>query len=209
MLFDIIDVNNSRRKQAEAMIHTRFKEVYGADVHQFMPKLLHLSSRDYHHDIAMLGFRPANEERLFLERYLNCPIETAIADHIGYPVSRDEIVEVGNLADFKSGGARAAIVAASAFLYGAGYHWVTFTGVPMLYNAFYRLGLEPVIIAEASQTCLSSKEQDEWGNYYEASPKIMFGNIHQGQEALEYNKNILYPLWEKAVLQGRIKNKAA
>ncbi len=206
MLFDIIDANNSRRKQAETMIHARFQEIYGADVHQFMPKFLHLSSRD-HHDIAMLGFRPACEEPLFLERYLNCPIETAIASHIGESVPRNTIVEVGNLADFQPGGARAAIVAASAFLYGVGYHWVVFTGVAVLYNAFYRLGLEPVVIAEASQACLSSKEQDEWGNYYEASPKVMFGNIHQGQEALEYNKNILYPLWKKAVAQGRMKRK--
>ncbi|MDQ6975290.1 MAG: thermostable hemolysin [Mariprofundaceae bacterium] len=204
MLFDIIDTKDSRRKQAERMIHDRFQEVYGANIRQFMPKLLHLSSRE-HHDIAMLGFRPASEERLFLERYLHDPIEIAISNHVVQPVQRDEIVEVGNLADFRSGGARAAIVAACAFLYGAGYSWVVFTGVPMLYNAFYRLGLEPVIIAEAHQASLNCKEQDEWGNYYETSPKVMFGNIHEGQEALEYNKNILHPLWEKAVEQGRIK----
>ncbi|MDQ6979590.1 MAG: thermostable hemolysin [Mariprofundaceae bacterium] len=203
MLIDIIQAQDSRRKQAEAMIHARFQDAYDANVHHYMPQLLRLRSRDNCEDIAMLGFRPASIEPLFLEHYLDQPIELVIATHVGHAVARDEVVEVGNLADFRSGGARAAIVAATAFLYGSGYRWVAFTGVPLLYNAFYRLGLEPIIIAEASANRLQEAEQDEWGHYYDNTPKVMFGNIHEGQEALEYSRKVLLPLWEHAVQQGR------
>jgi len=203
MLIEIVEAQDSHRKQVEAMIHARFQDAYDANVHHYMPQLLRLRSRDNCEDIAMLGFRPARAEPLFLERYLDQPIELVIATHVGHAVARNEVVEVGNLADFRPGGARAAIVAATAFLYGAGYRWVAFTGIPLLYNAFYRLGLEPTIIAEASASRLQEEEQDEWGHYYDNTPKVMFGNIHEGQEALEYNRKVLLPLWKSAVQQGR------
>jgi len=203
MLIDIIEAQDCHRKQVEAKIHARFQDAYDANVQHYMPQLLRLRSRENSEDIALLGFRPASSEPLFLEHYLDQPIELVIGTHVGHAVSRDEIVEVGNLADFRPGGARAAIVAATAFLYGSGYRWVAFTGVPLLYNAFYRLGLEPTIIAEASSSCLVEAERNEWGHYYDNTPKVMFGNIQEGQEALEYSRKVLLPLWESAAQQGR------
>ncbi len=202
MRIDIIDAEDERRPMVEALIHDRFQEVYAADVHHFMPKLLYLQSKEGE-AIAALGFRPAAMERLFLEHYLDAPIEQILTRKTGRHVERASIVEVGNLADLRSGGARAAIVAVTAFLYGQGYRWVTFTGIPTLFNAFYRLGLEPETIAEADPARLSESERKEWGHYYDARPKVMYGDIHQGQEALEYSRKVLHPLWETAARQGR------
>ncbi len=202
MRIEIIDAADSRRRQMEALIHARFRDAYDADVQHFMPYLLYLSSMQGE-AIAALGFRPAAAEPLFLEHYLDRPVESIISERTGMQAERPQIVEVGNLADLRTGGARAAIVAVTAFLYGQGYRWVVFTGVPTLFNAFYRLGLEPQAIADARPNRLSKAEQDEWGHYYDNCPKVMYGDIHQGQEALEYSRKVLHPLWEKAARQGR------
>lgn len=201
MIIDAFEPNSPGRKEAERFIHDRFNIEYDADIQHYMPHLVQLKTRD-NEIVAVVGYRDAAHHNLFVESYFNEPIDVVMSRELGQEITRDEIVEVGNLADAHPGGARAAITALTAYLYGAGFRWVVFTGVTKLRNAFFRLGLDPVHIGAADPACLSGDVQKEWGRYYQADPKIMAGDIHEGYWSLEFTREVLQPLWVSALVEG-------
>ncbi len=201
MIIDVLEPDHPERHAAERVIHDRFGIEYDANIRHYMPHLVRLRTREAE-PVAIAGYRDAACHALFVEHYFDRPIEDIISRSAGRDVSRAEIVEVGNLADTHPGSARAAITALTAYLYGAGFHWVVFTGVPRLRNAFFRLGLEPISIGMADPDCLTTDEQREWGRYYLAGPKVMAGDIHEGYWSLEFTRDVLQPLWESALDAG-------
>jgi len=166
-----------------ATIALVYRRAYGARLNLFMPYLLKVSGREGAFR-AIVGLRDAQEEKLFLETYLDEPIEQAIARVSGEPVARGEIVEIGNLAESKPGDARLGIIATTRYLHKLGYRWVVFTAVPQLLNAFRRLGMEPMEILEADPTRLPQAQRDIWGSYYDEHPKVCCGSIARGHESL-------------------------
>lgn len=89
-----------RRAEAENFIREVFSRRYGAQITAFAPRLLLLEQDG--RVIAATGWRAAGDTALFLERYLDLPIENAMAALADQPVARDRIVEVGNLAAEKT-----------------------------------------------------------------------------------------------------------
>lgn len=170
------------RLELEQFIHARFACVHHADVHHYLPELLGLRDR---HDrlIAAAGVRLAGSEPLFLERYLDVPLESAVANVAAGPVTREQLVEVGNLAALSAGSARIMIVAVTWLLAARGLQWVAFTGAATLLNSFRRLGLEPTVVAQAAAHRLS-EDSGNWGSYYAQQPQVFVGNIGQGHVAL-------------------------
>lgn len=203
MRLDIIEPDHADRAEVEAFIRAAFFEVYQARIKLFMPHLVRLRTL-HDHLVAVVGYRDAANHQLFLERYLDRPVEQVLAAHVGQPVCREDIVEVGNLADAAPGGARAAIIILTAFLHSAGYRWVVFTGVPKLRNAFGRLGLEPIELTPADPMRLTPEEREEWGSYYGGQPLVMGGDIMQGFESLDMLRRLLLETWQDAMSQGQI-----
>lgn len=165
----------ARREAVEAFIRRRFAEEHGARVTRFLPCLMGLHAEDGSLHGAV-GLRLARTEPLFLERYLDLPVEAALAAR-GVPgVSRDRLVEVGNLAADGQGTARRLIVALAARLAGEGHEWVVFTATPTLANSFRRLGLEPHRLGAADPARLGAERAD-WGRYYDSRPLVMAGRV--------------------------------
>jgi hypothetical protein len=75
--------------------------------------------------LAALGLRSAKDETLFLESYLDKPIENILAEKASRPIDRNRIIEIGSLASSHGGGARALIITLTAYLSGAS--WAVFT----------------------------------------------------------------------------------
>jgi len=165
----------AQRQPVEDFIRQRFAAHYGARIRQFMPCLLGLEADDGSLHGAV-GFRGAESGRLFLERYLDHPIERTIARHVGNPVMRDEIVEVGNLAADGVGTARLLIVALTRVLAAEGFRWVSFTGTPSLINSFHRLGLALHSLGAADPARMGAELAD-WGRYYDTRPQVMVGEV--------------------------------
>lgn len=202
MNIELVDIGHERRDEVERFIHERFAEKYAADVRHFMPHLLRL----YTHageTIASAGYRPASDGRLFLETYLDRPVDLVLSDMYGEPISRDSIVEVGNMADSHPGTGRAGITAWTAYLSGMGYTWCVFTGVKMLRNGFRRLGVETRIICNADPARLDAGQIKLWGSYYETDPVVMCGNIMKGYWALRFARDVLQPLWRFGMQEGK------
>ncbi|AGI24861.1 hypothetical protein H681_14965 [Pseudomonas sp. ATCC 13867] len=179
----LVDGDDPQRHEVEAFVHERFDRVHHADVHQYLPELLSL--RDRHGAlVAVVGMRLAAQESLFLERYLDEPLEGPVSRIAGYNVPRHELVEVGNLAARNAGSARLIIAAVTWLLAARGLRWVAFTGAATLINSFHRLGLEPTVLAQADPQRLNGDLAD-WGSYYEQHPQVFAGSIRYGHEQLE------------------------
>ncbi|MFC2974096.1 thermostable hemolysin [Azotobacter bryophylli] len=162
---------SKRRRQLEAFIRARYAHYYGARIVHFMPCLMGFEDAEGNAQAAA-GLRAATPTvNLFLERYLNAPVEEVLGAEIGAVVERREIIEVGNFASFGPGGARMLIAALTDLLSGLGYHWVAFTGTPMLLNSFQRLGLPLIFLGEADPACMGAELVD-WGSYYDTRPQV-------------------------------------
>lgn len=173
-----------RRKQLETFIEQRFAEHYAARVRHFMPCLLGLHADDGTLQAA-LGVRCARQGALFLERYLDEPVEQRIAALSGGALpARGQIAEVGNLAALGAGHARLLIVALTELLAVAGFRWVAFTGTPLLLNSFHRLGLSPLHLGAADPQRMGDELAD-WGSYYATGPQVMVGDILAGHRRLQ------------------------
>jgi hypothetical protein len=170
------------RADVSAFIRAKFLKDHGAHLHHPMPHLFSLR-RPGDEIVAAFGLREAGHERLFMECYLDEPVESRIARLSGREVARDRIIEVGNLAA-SPGGARAMIMALTKHLHESGIEWVTFTGVLALRHAFQRLGLRPLSIAAATPDRLSESERALWGRYFESRPVVMAGYVPHGHRML-------------------------
>lgn len=180
--FELIEHSGPDRALAEHFISQRFAESFGSQVHSFMPRLFSL--RNEHGDICgAFGLRSANR-KLFLEQYLDQPIEKAIAARLGTAVERQCIVEVGHFSGTFPGAVRAMICLLTERLYREGFTWVTFTGTASLRNAFSRMGLAPLDIQAAEAERLPLDERAAWGSYYDNAPHVLVGNIKEGYGAL-------------------------
>lgn len=183
MNFSIVSRHEERRSELEQFIHHLFKVQYGADIDHYLPWLMSIDTIEGGLQGA-LGINPAETTTLFLEQYLNHPIEAVIAEATQQNIFRANIVEVGNLAANSAGGARLLIVALTAFLRGAEYEWVTFTALPALINSFHRLGIPLYTLADANPDQLEDRGKS-WGSYYEGAPQVVAGNVRQGFKALQ------------------------
>ena len=171
-----------RREVAETFIRERFAARHGAVVRQFMPILLQLED-DAGRPQGAVGVRSATAGPLFLERYLDAPVEVEIARRTGSVIERANIVEVGNLAARGPGHARLLIVTLTELLVASGFVWVVFTGTPEVLNSFRRLRLSPLPLGEADPARMGDELAD-WGSYYDSRPQVVAGDIRAGHERL-------------------------
>lgn len=171
--------DSPRRREAEAFVHDIFARRYGADVAAFAPNLALLEQQG--RIVAAAGWRSADSGALFLERYLDVPIEGVLARLAGQPVQRSRVVEVGNLAADKSGASVQVILLMAEQLDQLGYEWVVFTATGELLAIFSRLGLPLLALAPADPTRLG-EEAAGWGSYYDTLPIVVAGRIRLGLE---------------------------
>ena len=209
---ELQDVNDAGRRALEEFIHATFKRAYGANIQHFLPRLMSL--KDHRDDlIAAVGFHAAKNNSLFLEQYLDNPIENVISEKLGRHVQRHKIMEVGNLAVATAGGARGLIIALTSYLKGAGFDWVVFTAVPSLVNSFQKMGLEIIPLTEAKKERLING-RDQWGSYYDANPMVVAGDVSRGFAkleqllTLEHSLKIMQTLWNHAYAAGYQRRKA-
>lgn len=203
---DLQDANDTGRQALEEFIHHTFKRAYGANVQHFLPRLMSLKN---HQDnlLAAVGFHAAKNDPLFLEQYLDNPVEGVLSEKLGCHVQRRNIMEIGNLAVASAGGARGLIIALTSYIKGAGFDWVVFTAVPSLVNSFKKMELEIIPLMEAKKERLING-RDQWGSYYNTKPIVVAGNVRQGYEkleqllTLEHKLKIMRTLWNHAYAAG-------
>lgn len=168
------------RERLEGFVAEAFARAHGATVQAFMPSMLGLEDGGGRLR-CVLGYRGADSGELFLERYLEWPIEVSIARAAGVTggIPRASIVEVGNLA---GRGCRAAmhLVARLPRLLGArGFTWVSFTATTRVRELLAAFGAPLLDLGPADPARLGA-EAREWGRYYATQPRVVAGWLPHG-----------------------------
>jgi len=180
--FELVEHLGTDRVAAETFISQCFAENFGSRVEAFMPRLFSMRNRDGA-ICGAFGLRSASRN-LFLEQYLDTPIEKTIAARVGSKVERRAIVEVGHFSGTFPGAVRAMIGLLTERLHREGFEWVVFTGTTGLRNAFCRLGLCPVDIQAATADRLPAEARAAWGSYYDHAPRVLVGSVQEGYRAM-------------------------
>lgn len=189
-VFELFEHIGADRAVVEKFISQRFVESFGSRVEVFMPRLFSLRNQDG--DICgAFGLRSANR-KLFLEQYLDTPIDKTIAARTGGLVKRRSIVEVGHFSGAFPGAVRAMIALLTERLHREGFEWVVFTGTTPLRNAFSHLGLSPIDIQAATVERLPEEERAAWGSYYDHRPRVLVGNVQEGFRTMQRHASLSY-----------------
>lgn len=166
----------------------QFFQTYGATVHEFLPIFLSLSCRDQLS--AVTGIRPVDASPLFLEQYLDNPIELEINRYSSVPVARHQIAEIGNLAATQRGSSQLLFILLAATLQRANFEWLVFTATPQVRKAISKLGFELHPVADARASRLQTSTEEEWGSYYQTRPVVVAGQLAQAIEVINERKTL-------------------
>ncbi|MGY0218362.1 thermostable hemolysin [Endozoicomonadaceae bacterium StTr2] len=167
------------RQLLETLIYHNFMQYHQARIFRFMPVMIAAWKNDQ--PVAVAGLDMAcgfAEERsgLFTETYLDIPAEQAIAREAARPVSRNQVIEIGNLASGNKEACRLLFVMLAELLYLAGFRWVICTVTPVVERQLRMMKFEPMLLGYADGSRLGEQQQN-WGNYYDSSPRIIAGSL--------------------------------
>lgn len=182
------------RRQVEAFIQRCFRQDYAAQIDIFAKHLIALIDTEQQIQAAV-GYQSAASGALFLEQYIDQPIEQRLSQAAGKAVSRSQILEVGNLASRSSGWTRQIILGLAPFYYRQGFEWLVITVTPRVLNSFHKLGvgleLIPLCVADPNRL---RHDPARWGSYFQEQPLVMAGHIGRGISRLRKNRALMRQL---------------
>jgi hypothetical protein len=161
------------RAEVEDFIGRVYAAHFGARVTHYAPCLVAVNGVGGIE--AAAGYRPADGP-LFLERYLDAPVERLLATRAVVSPTRSQIVEVGHLAAVRPGAGRRLILGLGQHLARGPYQWVVSTLTEELRDLFVRMGVTPLALGVADPARLGD-EARAWGRYYEHHPVVLAGHL--------------------------------
>lgn len=161
------------RRRVEQFIEAAYARAFGGCIASHYPALVSIRDGDGQ-IIAAAGFRLAADGPLFLEQYLDQPIETAISD----APRRGAVAEIGNLAADGRGASLFLIIGLMEHLQLLGCTHAALTLTTHLAGSFANLGFASETLAEADPARLPDGGAS-WGRYYEHRPKVLAGRLGQ------------------------------
>lgn len=182
-MISITGTHEGERREVESFIESIYGKTYAAVIGEHYPMLVSVRDKDGR-VLAALGFRPAAHHALFLEHYMDIPVEYGVSAAFGREVPRGRIVEIGNLASAGHGAAVFLFVALMAYLDGMGYSHLALTGTQVLRGYFRKLGLDPRDMGEANPHRLPDLGKS-WGSYYDTAPRLIAGDVRASYAQLQ------------------------
>ncbi|WMN61864.1 thermostable hemolysin (plasmid) [Pseudoalteromonas xiamenensis] len=172
----VAKIGDTYRAYLEMQIQQGFAAAFDADIHDFYPLLSQLSNG---RGECVLGLRFAEDATLFLESYLDKPIERYLPEF----ASRSEIAELGNLySTHRSATIEHFIVIARALL-SQNIHFLAFTGTLQVRKLMQLLQVPVIELGEADAKCVESAK--DYGTYYEANPKTCIVDLRLANQTIE------------------------
>ena len=193
-----LDRASPQRQEVESYVRGAFAHRYRAQIHE-LPECLMALRRASGELTAVAGLRFAAEAPLFLEQYLDGPVESYLGPQ--GRVGRGTLVEIGSLAAPTPGQVRYMMIALATYLHSAGFHWVVCTAINSLRNTLARMGLTPILLGAADPARLGDAAAD-WGRYYEERPQVIAGHLGEAAALLEartsHREHPVGDLWRSA-----------
>lgn len=172
----VADATHPRRRAFEQFVEARFAAAYGARLPGHYPMLMGLSAPD-DTVLAVAGVRFPEGAPLFLEQYLDAPVEQMVAGAFERPVSRESVVEIGSLAAITPGASLELFGALACWLAAVcGRRYAVATVRPELTRLLSRAGFGMRSLGAAEPSRLGSA-REAWGAYYDQRPQVFVGEI--------------------------------
>lgn len=169
------------RRSAQDLIARRYEEQFGVRIVPDYPQFLTLQNRSG--DIqSAVGIRRAADAPLFLEQYLDQPVEEALAVAGLGRHPRSAIVELGSLASLSNRASLYLIAAMAAYMQQKGFAVATVTGTRRLRRIFSLFDLDLSTLAAARAERLTGPARD-WGSYYDDDPQVLAAPVAHCFEA--------------------------
>ena len=187
-----LHIQDSRyRTKAEDYIAQHFNKVYGAQICSFLPTLMTMRCKSGFS--AAVGMRSAAQGTLFLEQYLDAPIEKCITKHTDKTAHRNEVVEIGNLVSTQKGTSHLLFILIAAALIKTDNKWMVFTATGQVAKILHRLNFKTISLCEANQSRINQQDkQEQWGEYYSTRPQVLVGDLGQVFDLIHRNRLISY-----------------
>jgi len=163
------------RRRVETYLEAAYAAAFNGAIRRHYPTLMSVQD-DAGRIHAAVGLRLAAHEPLFLEQYLDEPVEAAIGRALGGTVAREGVAEIGNLGSDTSGASLVLFLALARHLDQRGCTHAVATATRQLRRGFGRVGFETQVLTRAEPTRLRGAAA-EWGAYYERDPEVLFGAI--------------------------------
>jgi len=173
--YDLCLPDSPDRQEVEAFTQKRFEDTYGATIREFYPVIL--TMRCFDNLSGTSGMRVASQQALFLEHYLDKPVESLLSEKLNTLVQRQSIVEIGNLVSTQRGASHLLFLLFTSLLHQAGHEWICFTATQALRNNLSKLGFEFTFLGDAEPNKLDAKSVEDWGSYYANKPQVLVGNL--------------------------------
>ncbi len=175
--------NSSQRAEVESFIHDSFEDSFAANLKAYYPAIM--TMRCFDQVTGTAGLRPAGEQALFLEQYLDQSIEALLSATLDREIKRQDIVEVGNLVSKQRGASHLLFLLFTTMLHQAGKRWIVFTATQGLRNTLNRLGFEFSYLADANPACLDEATLQDWGSYYSTRPQVLVGDLNKAMNIIQ------------------------
>jgi len=171
------------RSQLETYITERYKQTHNASISSFMPILLNMTKEGKSQ--AALGLRPGHYRPMFLEQYLDSPIEQQISKLTKQPIDRCALIEIGNLVVSQRRAGLELFVILGKLVAEAGYEWLIFTVTGEVERLMRSLGFDPQYLVSADPARVKGGAEN-WGRYYDNNPRVM---VHSSKKAVSIMGN--------------------
>jgi hypothetical protein len=152
-----------------------FFERHQAKVNYFQDNFLVISEN--FQIVAVIGYKMAEKNVLLIESYTDAPVDKLLNN-----ITRDKIIEVGNLSSVGSGLGQIIISSLVVFLSEQDYHWLFLTAPEKILNTMKKIGLSFTVVSEANKSDVSNP--DDWGTYYDNKPYVIALDINKNKEIL-------------------------
>lgn len=178
----LLDKSSHRRTEVEEFSRNIYRKFYGAELIAFPKEFIAITYKTKGL-MSCLGMNYAENSPLFLEQYLDAPIEEELTAITGSNVKREEIVEIGTLAVRSRSTCRMIISALAGLLVKRRKKYLVFTAVKTLRNTLSHLEVPFTTMTTASAERV--KDNSRWGNYYYDAPQVIFVDIDSCTSALK------------------------
>lgn len=189
--FAMVSATHDRRSELQGYIAAKFDKDHNARISSFMPYLLAMTCGGSFS--AAVGIRPAAGHRLFVETYLDQPVEDYVSTIAGHDTRRDSIVEIGNLVSTQGGASQLVFIMLTAVLFEARYQWVAFTATAQVEHLLKKLDFTCHALCAADPSRLGEGAA-QWGTYYDNNPQVMIINVAEAMAKIGNNRLALAAL---------------
>ncbi len=169
-VFALHTVDSPQRAGLEAYIAEQFDAAYHARITGYLPLLLSMQCQGRYSAVA--GLRPATDGPLFIERYLDRPIEAELAARSDTPVARRDIFEVGNLVATHRGVSQLFFAILAAVAHRAEVRWAVFSATDKVARIIRKMNFIAYPLAKSDPARLGD-EAGQWGRYYDTGPVVL------------------------------------